>query len=319
MGTMLWLLWKQYRFELASVALAIGALAVAAVWITLRLDEIRPLPECLEYWMENGENGPGCEDVRPWLGRLEEEAGQITGLLVFIPMIGGILLGSVLVSREIEHRTAQLSWSLSASRRRWLAERVLPVAALLAVLLGALSIAAELLQGARDPSVDPRATLEGYGLRGLPLVSRGLAVFSGAVLLGALFGRQLPALILALAVSVAGAWAILGAFPYGAPTEWTASDGGGDLMEIPEGSRAVGYRLQSEDGTILTWDEAYAAVPTGLSDPEQWIYRNLTPVQEIVRAEHLLQIELRETSILLAGAGLALLGTFLVVDRRRPY
>jgi hypothetical protein len=60
-------------------------------------------------------------------------------------------------------------------------------------------------------------------------------------------------------------------------------------------------------------------VPTGLSDPEQWIYRNLTPVQEIVRAEHLLQIELRETSILLAGAGLALLGTFLVVDRRRPY
>lgn len=319
MVTMLRLLWKQYRFELASVALAIGALTVAAGWITLRLDEIRPLPECLDHWMEGGGNGPGCEDVRPWLRRLEEEAGQITGALAFIPMIGGILLGSVLVSREIEHRTAQLSWSLSASRRRWLAERVLPVAALLAVLLGALAVAAELLQGARDPSVDPRATLDSYGLRGLPMVARGLAVLSGGVLLGALFGRQLPALILTAALSLAGAWAILGAFPYGAPTEWIAADAEGTMMEIPDEDRAIDFGFRSEDGTILGWDEAYASAPPGISDPDQWIYRNLTPIQEILRAEQLLEIELRESAILLTGAGLALLGTFMVVDRRRPY
>lgn len=319
MGTMLWLLWKQYRFELASVAVAIGAITAAAVWITVRLDEIRPVQECLDYWMERGSNRAGCEDVRPWLRRLNDEGGGITGALAFIPMISGLLLGSVLVSREIEHRTAQLSWSLSASRRRWLAERVLPVAALLAVLLGALAVAAELLQGASDPSVDPRATLDGYGLRGLPLVARGMAVLSVAVLLGALFGRQLPALILAGALSVAGAWVILGAFPFGAPTEWIAADDEGYTMMNSAEGRAVRFGFRSDDGTILDWDEAYALAPPGLSDPEQWIYRNLTPVQEMVRAERLLEIELRESAILLTGAGVALLGAFLVVERRRPY
>lgn len=139
------------------------------------------------------------------------------------------------------------------------------------------------------------------------------------MLLGALFGRQLPALILALALSVAGAWTILGAFPFGAPTEWTAAADGGFGMEISENDRAVRFGLRSEDGTILTWDEAYAAVPPGLSDPEQWIYRNLTPVQEMVRADRLLEIELRESAILLTSGGLALLGAFIVVDRRRPY
>ena len=131
MASSLRLIRKVYRFEIASMTIAILLLTAAAVVITTHLDAFRPTLACWnQYVTSDGEISAGCEGLQGWL-RAHGEASQIKGALTFLPLISGALLGSVLVSREIEQRTTQLAWSLSGARRRWLVERVLPVALVL--------------------------------------------------------------------------------------------------------------------------------------------------------------------------------------------
>lgn len=89
---------------------------------------------------------------------LEVEAFRVFGT---IPFVAGIILGSVLVSRELESRTAQLGWSLSGARRRWLVERIVPVVVPLMVVLSAPAIEAvhRVLRGDRLSEIEQREAL----------------------------------------------------------------------------------------------------------------------------------------------------------------
>ena len=316
MKTTVRLVWKQHRFELIAV---LGALIVLTfftlqAWSTMR--SIQPTPDCLRFWLENAENGPGC-DMAPWMDARENGGGNLVGYSAFLPMIGGALLGSLIVAREIEHRTAQLAWSLSPSRGRWLMERVLPILVPFALVLIALAFASELVVGAKGPDVDPRMSLEDYGGRGLPLVMRGLAVFAVALLAGAILGRQIPAL-LGGAVAIFVVYTLMGsAFPFGIQGEWQP-----DAQQISnrwgQPDRYLDYGFQMPDGHYASWEEARAATPPG-QDPDQWMYANLTQASKVVAGTHLTEIEIRESLLLgvVVVAGLA--GTALVVSRRRPY
>ena len=157
-------------------------------------------------------------------------------------------------------------------------------------LLAGLAIAAELLEGAKDPTVSPRSSLQDYGLRGTPVVMRGMVAFGIAVLVGALAGRQLPALILgAVAALVVSGW-VVSLYPYGVPTEWVSEE----YAQLQGGSfsgadRFLGTGYQAPDGTVLAYEQASALSPYGPDDERtyDWLGQRYTTVEEVLRGTHI--------------------------------
>jgi hypothetical protein len=332
MATAARLLWRQYRFELASVIIGLALLTVATLAITVFVNAIRPTAACLASFDQTGSNLPGCGKVGPWLHRIERTTGTIRFALAAIPFIAGALLGSVVVSREIEHRTAGLGWSLDGARWRWLAERVIPMAITLTILLAYLALASELLERARGPNVQTLSSFEGWGTRGLPLVTRGLAAFAIAVLVGSLIARQLSALVLSCVLAAVLWLGLQMAMPYAAPSVWVKDEEAGLVvgasaepshLYMGEINKFMGSGLRAADGTILTFDEALAQAPPNTKSGEvadyRWVFSHFTQVASIVAGDRLIEVELREAALLAVVSVLAFGGALVVVSRRRPY
>ncbi|MGH2467339.1 MAG: hypothetical protein ACRDGL_06380 [Candidatus Limnocylindrales bacterium] len=215
MRTTLRLLVKGLRFELAAVVLGALLLSGAALVVAAQLDTVGIPRDCL-YGTSTGpvamplsDDGAvqaheaACQPKRDAFYELDNgQAAPVMALMAPFPLLAGLLLGVPLVAREIEWGTAPLAWTLARSRRRWLLARALPLAVVLGVVLAVPALAAQVLQGARDPLVDPWLSFTDSGLRGAILVGRGLLTFGVAVVVGAIMGRQLPALIVAGVMAV---------------------------------------------------------------------------------------------------------------------
>ncbi|MBX3029535.1 MAG: hypothetical protein KF809_05210 [Chloroflexi bacterium] len=317
--------WRLYRFELVAALLGIGLLVAGGLFIILQLDEARPVSRerfdfCGTIDQETGEL-PDCPDVDVFVARFGMWAFELFG---FASFAAGALLGSVLVSREIEHRTAQLGWSLSGARWRWLLGRLLPVGLPLLLVLVLLALVADAIMASRWFWQDPRESLRDYGLRGPPLVTRGLAVFAVSVLIGSVVGRQLPALLLAAMVATGVSHRLKNEFPYGVEPRGLVA-----WREYRKDENQLLYRgvreafLAPDDGRVISYDEALAYVPRRFRDDEMradnWVYDNLELAMVAYTGEQLTEIETREALILGTAAVLALGATFVVIGRRRPY
>jgi len=119
------------RFELRAIlALGAGALAVSAV-LAVRLLSFGIPDGCLG----TDELNAVCQ---PWATRVAayHEAANLTGAVLLaafglLPVVGGLLIGTSLVAKEIDERTTIFAWSVGPDRRRWLALRAVPPALLL--------------------------------------------------------------------------------------------------------------------------------------------------------------------------------------------
>lgn len=312
------LAWKQYRFELSSAIAAALLLAAIAAIAALILSGNRPAIEHLDSCTAaDSLDLRACSDVALWLQFRDTELARLLGAM---PFVLGVLLGSILVSREIEHRSAQLGWSLNGSRARWLAERAVPAIIVAVVLLGLLAMSGEALEAASRPEVESRLSLHEYGARGLPLVARGAAVFAVALLAGAITGRQLPALIVSGVAAVVLAYGLSWSFPYGAQWHWVS-----DAQLLASGDHVAYERdwsgFRAVEGEILTYDQALAHAPnqqdTGAAD--DWVYEHYEAVTLVLSGDQLGDIELRESLVLVGIGILSVASTLMVVDRRRPY
>ena len=199
---------KQHRFETISITVVSLGLAVAALIEAFRLNSLNVSASCLaagSYF------GPGsitsaadahCQELANAFDKVHGSVDMnlVRLLILLVPLVAGIVLGAPLVARELEQGTAPLSWSLSGSRRRWLFGKVLAGVVLLVPLMLALGLAAEVLEGALDPGVNTHAAFQNYLGRGFFLALWALAAFAGTLSLGTLFGRTMPALILALII-----------------------------------------------------------------------------------------------------------------------
>ncbi len=189
---------KFQRFELLLIAIVLlaWALAVGVVGLTLH-DYTSRFPDC--FGLTNSP-GPACRGASASFGAWDQTAELLLWAVLAIPVAVGSVLGAPIVSREVEHGTAQLSWAISPSRLYWLAFRIAPVLIFVLATMLVAAVGGEFLQRVRLGGED--AGFLRFDQRGLLVVTRGVAVFGVALLIGTLIGRSLPALLISLVVSV---------------------------------------------------------------------------------------------------------------------
>ncbi|MGH2513191.1 MAG: hypothetical protein ACRDGQ_10930, partial [Candidatus Limnocylindrales bacterium] len=221
------------------------------------------------------------------------------------------------VGRELEAGTASLAWTMSRSRRRWYLNRALLLAVTLAVILTLPAFAANVLEHARQPHVDPWSSFNDSGIRGPVLVLFGLLTYAIAVVAGAMLGRQLPAVIVTIVLVLT----VLAGFESGLD-RWERS-----LAEwLPASSTTYSIDLVFDEqyrdrasGEITDQNAVMAAAPQIDGGPNgAWIDARYESVALVVpggRYGFVVAIQaaaLGSAAVLLVGLGL------LVVNRRRP-
>jgi hypothetical protein len=308
---------KQHRFEIGAAAVFAVLLGVAALVVSYRLTSIVVPAGCFDSWLTNGGEGGGACDgpVRAFAAINEDEAGKVLALMAVLPFAAGLLGGVTLVGRELESRTAQTAWALSASRVRWFARQVWPLLLIVVATVSFASLAAGVLEGIRQPWY--HSSYSDRDLFGPVVVARAIGALGVGLFAGAVLGRTLPAFLVGIVVAVGLAVAVAAG-----EASWIASQPrvtqptssiNQDFVYIDE----TGW--QSPDGTIVDDGSAAGLAPQDGTDPYAWLLdhgyvqvaRGVTQEQ----AKGWLPIAI---GIWLTGGVVLIAVTAWVIDRRRP-
>jgi hypothetical protein len=196
--------------------------------------------------------------------------------------------------------------------------RTVPVVIIGLAVVAILAVVADQMAQAYVPSVD--LGFSRYEARGLPLVMRTLLMLAAGVAIGAIVGRQLPALLLGLGASVAVVAVLALALPHWVPSTVLEAMETDPAAAI--GGRlhtAVHYRLPT--GEIVTADEGEMYAETvyqeaGFEEPDP----GLLPQMFItgVSADRYPEVVTRESLAIGAGSAVLLGLAAAVAQRRRP-
>lgn len=189
---------RMQRAELLILAVALVALAGVLGFAAWQFASVHAAyPACFGPDSLGGLECIAAQDqLAPWANVFEIGLS----LAWASPVAIGVVLGTPIVAREIEQQTASISWSLAASRTRWLIERTWPVLLVTLVALACVGLAAEVLAQNAAPDGDPG--FGRYDQRGPLLAARGILALTVALAVGAQLGRVLPALLIAPVITV---------------------------------------------------------------------------------------------------------------------
>jgi hypothetical protein len=302
------LTFRMHRFELVATLVFAGALIVGAYWVAGRLDAVGYGPCALAQ-----SPPPSCEALgRQFYDIQESQATPIFGFLAILPYVAGLFLGGPIIAREIERGTTRLAWSIAPSRLRWYVSRVAPIVVVLVVVTFAAGMAADRLVAARSPGIDLANSFDSYGERGVLVAVTALVMATGALGLGAVIGRVLPTIILALVLGYFGILAVGDAHERFTRSEAVMVD----EADVGRGDRYVDQFFRLPDGSLIGWEEMYELDPAAMeSETGQTKY---PIVSFVIPGERYRVVEARE-AIALGGIALVMLiGTGVVVQRRRP-
>jgi ABC-type transport system involved in multi-copper enzyme maturation permease subunit len=254
-----------------------------------------------------------CKSLVDWGNLLSGLGPTLEGATTVVPFIVGILLGAPLVSREIEKRTAPISWSLSLSRAWWLGLRALPLLIAITVVLLLLGQASEALIRATPPGELGFAYFAMHG----PLIAvRGIAVFCIGVLVGLVVGRVLPAILVTGVVVIAlfvGLQLVRGELMRAEAT-WVparSADFSGVLIYDS------GY-TDDATGELVTPDEAFARYPAVFGPQGSGTPPGMSQVYLATPPELYPPYVAREIGELLLISALATGASLRIIRTRRP-
>jgi hypothetical protein len=313
---------KQHRFEVGAGALAAVLIGAAALWVNSKLQALNVPTACFEDWMDAaGGVGPDCERLVSAFARIEnEEASKVLAAMAVLPIAFGLLAGVTLVGRELESRTAQTAWALAASRGRWFARQLWPVALVIVATVAFAAFAVWALE-------TTMATFSTYiwkdlGLYGPLVIARAFGALGLGVILGAAVGRTLPAFILGAVLSVL----LLGIGGTGARAWWVNAQPH-VVVDQGEGNDGRGFDgitfeqvWRAPDGNFISENDVYTLVPADRSDDAyDWLIgAGYQPVQLGITAETARGWEPLEIAGTVLIGLVCVLGTVVIVERRRP-
>ena len=313
MPTQLRLLWRMHRWEgtffIGGALLLSAALAILAWQIAASRETILA---CYEHSFET--LSAECRSTIEWGNTLGGAVGILVAITTVAPFAAGIFLGAPLLSREIEHRTAPMAWSLRPSRRGWLLWRTAPLLLALFIVLLVLGQASAFVF---DTVEDVELGFRQYGMFGPILAARGLAIFGVGVLVGLVVGRVLPALLVTALATVA----IVGGMSIGRDllmreeAIWMPT---ADQLETVHMAFDSGFRSDAT-GEIITYERAYNEYPdsfdqmTGEGGPP-----GMTSVWKVVPPDAFGLYVAREIGALGVVLVLATAGSAALVAVRRP-
>ncbi len=252
-------------------------------------------------------------------GEALNTVGTPAAIAAFVtPVVVGVVLGIALLARELEQQTTNFAWSIAPSRAAWLRDRMIPILIVLLVIGFAGGWLGDTFQGLRTRSVDPWANFEALGLRGPVIAGLALLVFGVAGVVGAMVGRQLPALIIS--------GAVIGFLLYAAfnlSDRWVSGDAVFGLSsDVALGDKILDSAIRTPEGEFISWDEAYqrygnAVDQASFGGPPT--SSGLAVAARYVPGERYPAAVTRLSSLFGAIGTAAIALTFFVVGRRRPY
>ncbi|HKZ91151.1 MAG TPA: hypothetical protein VJZ50_03360 [Candidatus Limnocylindrales bacterium] len=321
-GSWLVLSFRLNRWEVLASAAGVALLSAGMLWFTWQLRTLAAAePRCLDPMTYVA----ACELSPQAFYELSSKAEWLSYLAWVAPFGMGLLLGVPLVSREVEHRTAGVAWTLSRSRRWWLVRRAAFLIVVLVVLLLVIAVMGGVLASAQMPTRHLDRDFAWYGRRGGLIVVRGLASLGIGVLVGAWLGRVMPALLVGIATTVL----IFSGISLGMD-RWIEGDAIVNVYGGPdEGGRYLGQRVELHNGELIDYgelqrrglsaevfqDDMIFASPEDVGHPERMIGRD----RGLILPGRLYpQIVLRESAVVGGTAVLLALTATAVVGRRRP-
>jgi hypothetical protein len=244
---------------------------------------------------------------------LERVARISSSMVPIFPVVAGLLVGGPVIAKELETGTARLAWSLSPSRLRWFAQRVLP---LLVMVLGAclaVGLTADALTHLQLPTVDLDASFVSFRARGLLIGIEGLLVASIALALGAILGRTVPTLVLTLVLVFAIGTAVDKVEREVLTNEAVLGD---ENFSFNGDNLYIDGRLRMPDGAIVTWEQLGALYPQYTNGWDET--SGIQNVTLYIPGSRYHDVERREAAAL-GGLAILFVGAATVaVVRRRP-
>jgi ABC-type transport system involved in multi-copper enzyme maturation permease subunit len=195
---MIWLAWRQFRFQ-ATVTLAILAAAtiyVVATGLQMHHDFAAGIAACPHPEI-------GCRFFLSFKQGHDTQQQLLQNLVLVVPALIGIFWGAPLIAAELERGSHRMIWNQSVTPTRWLAVKfaLLGLAALLTA--GALSLLLTWWASPLDQRADDRFSSMAFATR--DIVPLGYAAFAFALgtALGLFLRRTLPAMAVTIAVFIA--------------------------------------------------------------------------------------------------------------------
>ncbi|MFN8629739.1 MAG: hypothetical protein U0838_05255 [Chloroflexota bacterium] len=303
---------RQHRFAL--VVLGIAAVLMAIDWAFVAWLHFGPIHACnVAVTQPNLTDAQMVAAAAPCAGLdfiLASGSNFVLLSANFAPLFAVLIAAVPLISSEVEFGTATLAWTLARSRRAWLLPRL---AFLMLVVLG-LGLLAGLVTDALVAEVwipgSPWASMYAYTGRGALITSRVLLMAAAGVFSGALLGRQMPALMVAGALTLGIVMGI---------SIWDSQMNMANAVPLADGERgwtfdsrirvlATGELVdwgmlpaEDQDPSAPGWNEHYAFVEVGIPDSQAGavVGRNV--------------IAYAIPMFLMLGL------TFVIVERRKPY
>jgi ABC-type transport system involved in multi-copper enzyme maturation permease subunit len=195
---MIWLTWRQFRFQ---AMVTLGVLAAAAIYIVVTGLQMHhaytvdlaacPHPEI------------GCAFFNSFRQSYNPRQQLFQLLVVAVPALIGIFWGAPLIAAELERGSHRMAWNQSVTPARWLAVKLtlLGLAALLTA--GAFSLLLTWWASPLDQREDDRFSALIFATRNITPLGYAAFAFALGAVLGLLIRRTLAAMAITLAVFIA--------------------------------------------------------------------------------------------------------------------